>query len=259
MAISCICALGSVHTAIMEDKKLALVTGGSRGIGRSVCVELARAGYNIIINYKSNAAAAQETLGLVHEAGGDGESVQFDVADAPAVHDAIDGLLKKYKTIHVLVNNAGIAADTLFAMMPQKDWQSVIQTSLDGFFNVTKPVLTSMLRVKKGCSVVTISSVSGITGNRGQTNYSAAKAGLIGASKALAQEVARLGIRINVVAPGLIETEMIKNAPREIILKLIPMGRVGMPEEVAKVVRFLCSDDASYITGQVISVNGGMV
>ena len=250
---------GSVHLSGMEDKKLALVTGGSRGIGRATCVELARAGYNVIINYKSNEAAAQETLRLVREAGGDGEIVQFDVVDAAATQTAIANLLKKYKTIHVLINNAGIAADGLFAMMPQKDWQSVVQTSLDGFFNVTKPVLTSMLRVKKGCSIVTISSVSGITGNRGQTNYSAAKAGLIGASKALAQEVARLGIRINVVAPGLIETEMIKDAPREIILQHIPMERVGTPEEVAKVVRFLCSDDASYITGQVISVNGGMV
>ncbi len=243
----------------MEDRKLALVTGGSRGIGRSTCIELARAGYNVIINYKGNETAAQETLRLVQEAGGEGEISQFDVADASSTQSAIAELLKKYKAIHVLVNNAGIAADTLFAMMSQRDWQSVIQTSLDGFFNVTKPVLMSMLRVKKGCSIVTISSVSGITGNRGQTNYSAAKAGLIGASKALSQEVSRLGIRINVVAPGLIETEMIKNAPRDIILKHIPMGRVGVPEEVAKVVRFLCSDDASYITGQVISVNGGMV
>lgn len=243
----------------MEDKKIALVTGGSRGIGRATCVELARAGYTIIINYKSNGAAAQETLRLVNDAGGEGEVIQFDVGNAETAKTAIAGLLNKYKAIHVLVNNAGISSDGLLAMMPQKDWQSVIQTSLDGFFNVTKPVLTSMLRVKKGCSIITISSVSGITGNRGQTNYSAAKAGLIGASKALSKEVARLGIRVNVVAPGLIETEMIKDAPRDIILKLIPMERVGTPGEVAKVVRFLCSDDASYITGQVISVNGGMV
>ncbi len=243
----------------MDDKKRVLVTGGSRGIGRAISIEMARAGCHVIINYRSNEAAAQDALRMVQEAGGDGELAQFDVADAAQTHDVLDGLLKKHKVIHTLVNNAGIAADTLLAMMPQKDWQSVIQTSLDGFFNVTKPVLTSMLRVKKGCSIVTISSVSGITGNRGQTNYSAAKAGLIGASKALAQEVARLGIRVNVVAPGLIETEMIKNAPLDIILKMIPMGRIGTPEEVAKLVRFLASDDASYITGQVISVNGGMV
>lgn len=242
----------------MDEKKNALVTGGSRGIGRAVCVELARAGHHVIINYKSNEAAAQETLRLVTEAGGSGEIVQFDVADAAASQTALDQLLKKHRTIHLLVNNAGIASDGLFAMLPQKDWQSVIRTALDGFYNVTKPVLKSMLRVKKGCAIVSISSVSGVIGNRGQSNYSAAKAGVIGASKALAKEVARLGIRVNVVAPGLIETEMIKDAPREIILQQIPMERVGAPEEVARVVRFLCSDDASYITGQVISVNGGM-
>ncbi len=242
----------------MEDKKWALVTGGSRGIGRATCAEMARAGYNVVINYKSNEPAAQETLRLVKEAGGDGEIVQFDVVDAAATQAVLARLLKEHK-IHALVNNAGITADGLFAMMPRQNWQSVIQTSLDGFYNVTKPILMSMLRVKKGCSIVTIASVSGIIGNRGQANYSAAKAGLIGASKALAKEIARLGIRVNVVAPGLIETEMIKDAPRDIILQLIPMERIGMPEEVARVVRFLCSDDASYITGQVISVNGGMV
>jgi len=244
----------------MEEKKVALVTGGSRGIGRAICVELAAAGYHVIINYKSNKSAADETLKLVNKAVGTGETVQFDVVAADAVNAALDALLVKHKAIHVLVNNAGVAVDELFAMMSQSSWQSVIQTSLEGFFNVTKPVLLkSMVRVKKGCSIVTISSISGIIGNRGQVNYSAAKAGLIGASKALSKELARLGIRVNVVAPGFIETDMTKDAPREQIIPLIPMERVGTPEEVAKVVRFLCSDDASYITGQVISVNGGMV
>ncbi len=242
----------------MVERRNALVTGGSRGIGRAICIELAKAGYHIVINYKSNETAAKETLAAVQAAGGTGEVVKFDVADEAAVKAALEALLGTLKTIHVLVNNAGITSDTLFAMMPRDAWHSVINTSLDGFYNVTKPILKSMLRVKKGCSIVTIASVSGVIGNRGQSNYSAAKAGLIGVSKALSKEVARLGIRVNVVAPGLIETEMIKGAPRDIILEMIPMERVGMPEEVARVVRFLVSEDASYITGQVINVNGGM-
>ncbi|HAR99485.1 MAG TPA: 3-oxoacyl-ACP reductase, partial [Syntrophus sp. (in: bacteria)] len=156
-----------------------------------------------------------------------------------------------------LVNNAGITADGLFLMMPRHDWDAVIKTTLGGFYNMTKPVLRKMLRKKRG-AVVSMASVSALVGNRGQANYAAAKAGLIAASRALASEVARLGVRVNVVAPGLIATDMIKDAPVENIKEMIPMGRIGRPEEVAKVVRFLCSDDASYITGQVISVNGGM-
>ena len=155
------------------------------------------------------------------------------------------------------MNNAGITADGLFLMMPRRDWDAVIDTSLGGFYNMTKPVLRKMLAGRSG-SIVSLASVSALVGNRGQANYAAAKAGLIAASRVLASEVARLGIRVNVVAPGLIDTEMIKNAPVEHIKQMIPMGRIGRPEEVAKVVRFLCSDDASYITGQVISVNGGM-
>jgi 3-oxoacyl-[acyl-carrier protein] reductase len=238
------------------EGKNALVTGGSRGIGRAICVELARQGHYVIINYRTNEAAASQTLELLRRAGGDGEIIPFDVADG-AAPGIVQGLVKAHQDIDILVNNAGVADDALLAMMSFDAWDRVIRTSLDGFYNVTKPVLRRMIRNKRGC-IVTISSVSGMMGNRGQVNYSAAKAGLIGASKALAQEVARLGIRVNVVAPGPIETEMLEGAPVEIMKKMIPMGRIGRPEEVASVVGFLCSSEASYITGQVIAVNGGM-
>jgi 3-oxoacyl-[acyl-carrier protein] reductase len=241
----------------MDEKRVAIVTGGSRGIGRAICVELARHGYFIVINYRSNEGAAREALGLVVGQGSDGELAQFDVADHDACQRAVGDLLQRRERVEVLVNNAGIAVDGLMTWMPPENWHRVTRTTLDGFYNVTSPVLKQMVKRKRG-SIVNISSVSALIGNRGQVNYSAAKAGLIGATRSLAAEVSRLNVRVNVVAPGLIDTEMLGEVPRDVIKKLIPAGRIGRPEEVATVVRFLCSDDASYITGQVISVNGGM-
>ncbi len=240
-----------------SDKKVAIVTGGSKGIGRAISVELAKDGYHIIINYKSNDKAAAETLEMIRNNGADGETIKFDVSNFEETRNAINDIASRLNNIEVLVNNAGITADGLFIMMPEDAWDSVINTSLKGFYNITKPVLEKMVLRKRG-SIVSISSVSALIGHRGQANYSAAKAGLIGTSRAIASEVARLGIRVNVVAPGIIETGMIKDIPKDFIKGIIPMARAGHPEEVAKVVRFLCSEDASYITGQVISVNGGM-
>lgn len=240
-----------------REKKVAIVTGASKGIGRAICVELAEYGCHMVINYKSDESGASKTLEMIQKAGGDGEIVHFDVSNLEQVQNEMEDIFSRFETIDILVNNAGIVADELFIMMSQDKWKSVIETSLDGFYNVTRLVLEKMLLRKSG-SIVSIASVAGIIGNRGQANYSAAKAGLIGASRVVASEVARLGIRVNVVAPGLINTGMIKDAPVANIKTLIPMARIGEPEEVAKVVRFLCSEDATYITGQVISVNGGM-
>ena len=237
--------------------KAAVVTGGSKGIGRAICIELARAGYQIVVNYRSDEQGAAETLQAVKAQGAGGRIMKFDVSNRDETEGAVREIIESFESVDVLVNNAGIHADGLFVMMEQEEWDSVIDTTLRGFYNMTRPILERMIFQKHG-AVVSIASVSALIGNRGQANYSAAKAGLIGASRAVASEVARLGVRVNVVAPGLIETEMIKGAPVENIKNVIPMGRVGKPEEVARVVRFLCSDDASYMTGQVISVNGGM-
>ena len=241
----------------MDENKTAIITGASRGIGRATAVELAKAGYFVIINFKSNETAAQETLNLVQSTGGDGEISQFDVADNTQTKDAVKAIIERHKNIQVLVNNAGITADGLFMLLGEDEWDSVINTSLKGFYNITKPLLREMVRKKCG-SIVSVSSLSALMPNRGQANYAAAKAGIIAASRSLATEVARFGIRVNVVAPGLIETDMIKDAPVAEIKKMIPMARLGKPEEVASVIRFLCSNDASYVTGQVIGINGGI-
>jgi len=236
---------------------VALVTGGSKGIGRAICIEMAKSGFEVIVNYLSDADGALETLSLVEQHGGCGRCMQFDVSDYDATQAAMERIFAIHPCVDVLVNNAGRIADELFIMMAPDKWKSVIDVTLHGFYNITRPVLEKMVFARKG-AVVSIASVAGLVGNRGQANYAAAKAGLIGASRSVAAEVARLGIRVNVVAPGLIKTAMIEKAPVQQIKSMIPMARLGMPEEVARVVRFLCSEDASYVTGQVISVNGGM-
>jgi len=240
-----------------EKRPVALVTGGSKGIGRAICVELGRSGYEVAVNFNSDEQGALETLAQIEGEGGSGRVVGFDVRDGRAVQEAIESLLEEVDALDVLVNNAGVTADGLFLMMSRENWSKVVDTTLDGFYNVTRPVIEKMVRQRRGC-VVSIASVSGLIANRGQANYSAAKAGLIGASRSLAAEVARLGIRVNVVAPGLVDTDMIRDLPLANIKAMIPMARVGTPEEVARVVRFLCSEDASYVCGQVIEVNGGM-
>ncbi|MBW1635648.1 MAG: 3-oxoacyl-ACP reductase FabG [Deltaproteobacteria bacterium] len=240
-----------------NKQRIAIVTGGSKGIGRSICIELARTGCHVVINYMGDKKGAEQTLTLVKNEGGQGEIYQFDVRDMEITEKAVDDIAKRLGSIDILINNAGIIADGLFMMMSQKNWQSVIDTSLQGFYNMTRPVIEKMVRRRNGV-IVSISSASSLMANRGQANYSAAKAGLNAASKSVASEVARLGIRINVVAPGLIETDMIRDVPKGEIKAMIPMARIGKPDEVARVVGFLCSDAASYMTGQIISVNGGM-
>ena len=239
-----------------QPQKVAVVTGGSKGIGRAISLALSAAGFWVVISYHSDDSAAEETVQMLQQSGG-GNAMKFDVADPQAAEAAVEEIFAHHKRIDVLVNNAGRIADDLFVMMPADSWDAVIETTLKGFFNMTQPVLKKMIGAKAG-AVVSISSLSSLVGNRGQSNYAAAKAGLNAASRSVAAEVARLGIRINVVAPGLIDTEMIQDLPLDNIKQIIPMARIGRPEEVATVVRFLCSDDASYITGQVISVNGGM-
>lgn len=239
--------------------KYALVTGGSRGIGRATSVELARRGYHILINYVSKADAAKETLDLVRKEGQDGELLQFDVSDLEQTRTALDGWQKAHadEYIEVLVNNAGIRRDNLLALMPADDWTRVLQITLNGFFNVTQPLLPAMQMHRFG-RIINMASLSGIKGLPGQTNYSAAKGGIIAATKALAQEVARRGITVNAVAPGFIKTDMVEGLDEAALKQSIPARRFGKPEEVAALIAFLASPEAGYITGNVISINGGL-
>ena len=239
--------------------KYAMVTGGSRGIGKAIALRIAREGIPVLINYKSNEAAACATVNEIMEAGGKAELLPFDVSDPQQIESAIE----QWETAHpddyvsILVNNAGIRKDNLMIFMQNEEWERVLDTTLNGFFYITRRLLKNMLTHRDG-RIINITSLSGIKGLPGQTNYSAAKAAVIGATKALAQEVAPRKITVNAIAPGFIETDMTKDLPEEELKKLIPVGRFGKPEEVAALVAFLASDDAAYITGEVININGGL-
>ncbi len=239
--------------------KFALVTGGSRGIGRAICVKLAAQGYNILINYLSNKQAAQDTLAEVERHGVKAELIQFDVADREAVRSALSSWYAQHPegAIEILVNNSGIRQDNLMIWMQDDEWDKVVETSLGGFYNVTKQVLSEMIKGKYG-RIINIVSLSGLKGLPGQTNYSAAKAAVIGATKALSQEVGRRGITVNAVAPGFIKTEMTEELDESQLKVNIPLRRFGTAQEVAALVGFLASPDAAYITGEIISINGGL-
>ena len=240
--------------------KYALVTGGSRGLGKAVCLEIAGMGIPVIINFQSNETAAEEVKAAIEQQGGQAELMKFDVSIQSDVENALDAWQECHPDDYIayLVNNAGIRRDNVMFMMPDADWHAVIDTSLDGFFYVTRKLLPDMMKRKHGGHIVNMASLSGLKGMQGQVNYSAAKAALIGATKALALEVAARNVTVNAVAPGFIDTDMTKELPQDELKQAIPMKRFGKPEEVAALVKFLLSDASSYITGEVISINGGL-
>lgn len=239
--------------------KYALITGGSRGIGKEICFKIAELGYHIIINYRSNHEEAEKTLSQIIEQGGTAELLPFDVADREATETALTGWMTAHQGeyIEVLVNNAGIRKDTMMMWMKNDDWNDVLNTNLASFFYVTRRLLQDMLIHKYG-RIINIASLSGMKGLPGQVNYSAAKAGMIGATKALAQEIGRKNVTVNAIAPGFISTDMTKDLPEKELKAMIPLNRFGEPEEVAHLVAFLASDKSSYITGEVININGGL-
>jgi len=235
-----------------------LVTGASGGIGRAIAVKLAEDGFEIVVHYGQNEDAGQETIAQIKAIGGNASLIQFDVSNRAQCRDTLEAHITENGSFYGIILNAGITRDTAFPAMLDEDWDDVIHTNLDGFYNVLRPTTLPMVSARNGGRIVVLSSLSGIMGNRGQVNYSASKSGLIGAAKALALELAKRKITVNSVAPGLVETSMTDSLPMEEIMKMIPLRRVGTPEEVAATVSFLCSDGAAYITRQVISVNGGM-
>ena len=240
--------------------RYALVTGGSRGIGRAICIKLASMGYPVVINYLGNQEAAEATKSAIEQMGGTAQLLRFDISNPQAIEEAIEMWEKSHPNdyIAVLVNNAGIRRDNLMVFMQNSEWHNVIDTTLNGFFYTTRRVLKGMMTKRFG-RIINITSLSGLKGMPGQCNYSAAKAALIGATKALAQEVAPRKVTVNAVAPGFIESDMTKELPKEELAKMVPMKRFGKPEEVASLVGFLAGEESSYITGEVISINGGLL
>lgn len=239
--------------------KSVLVTGSSRGIGKAIALHLGQQDFEVVIHYHSQKSAAEDVLETIYSAGGKGRILQFDIANRTQTADILTADIETYGAYYGVVCNAGLAADNAFPALSGEEWDSVVHTNLDGFYNVLHPLTMPMLRLKQGGRIVTLSSVSGIMGNRGQVNYSAAKAGIIGATKALAIELAKRKVTVNCVAPGLISTDMVDDHVIGEALKMVPMRRMGEPEEVASLVGFLMSDAAGYITRQVISINGGML
>jgi len=246
---------------MLLDGKIALVTGASRGIGRAIALRLAEAGATVVVNYAGNVKAAQEVESMIVDAGGKAMLIQADIANTEAVEDMIKNISKEYGKIDILVNNAGITRDSLLMRMKESDWDDVINTNLKGIYNSTKAVSRIMMKQKSG-RIVNMASVVGLTGNAGQANYAAAKAGVIGFSKSMAKELASRGITVNTVAPGFIETDMTAVLPdqvKEELVSRIPLAKLGNANDVANAVMFLVSDEASYITGQTLNVDGGMV
>ncbi|MCL1047406.1 3-ketoacyl-ACP reductase FabG2 [Shewanella sp. 1_MG-2023] len=236
-----------------------LVTGSSRGIGKAIALKLASQGFDIAVHYHSNVNAAEQTQAEIQALGVNASLIAFDVADRQAAKAQIEQDIAQNGAYYGVILNAGITKDTAFPAMTEDEWDSVIHTNLDGFYNVIQPTIMPMIQARNGGRIITMASVSGIAGNRGQVNYSASKAGLIGATKALSLELAKRKITVNCIAPGLIETDMVSDFPKDMVNQIVPMRRMGKVNEIAGLANFLMSDDAAYITRQVISVNGGMI
>lgn len=241
-----------------EAQESILVTGASAGIGRAIAIRLAGDDYEVVVHYGKNLQGAEETRDAIHAASGRCRIMSFDVSDCEETRTAIEADIALHGAYYGVISNAGITRDNVFPMLGEDDWRQVIDVNLNGLYNVLQPVVMPMLRRRKPGRIITISSVSGIMGNRGQVNYAASKAGIIGATKALAVELGKRQITVNCVAPGLIESDMSESLPLEQMLEAVPLRRVGQPHEVAALVAFLCSPDAAYITRQVISPNGGL-